>query len=224
MLEASRAAILERLSETDIVLDVGGWARPFARADWVVDLLPYETRGLYGHDQGSPDDERFGADTWVRRDICDREPWPFQDGRFDFAICSHTLEDVRDPVWVCSELARVARAGYVEVPSRLAEQSFGVQGEWVGWGHHHWLVEIADGELTFVFKPHVLHGRPEMQFPVGFYEALPEERRVQTLFWEGALPARERVFVGLGEIDDYLAAIVAEHRGQGRRRGRLRRR
>ena len=57
-------------------------------------------------------------------------------------ICSHTLEDVRDPIWVCSEIQRVAKAGYIEVPSRLEEQSYGFQGPWVGWGHHHWLIEV----------------------------------------------------------------------------------
>ena len=54
------------------------------------------------------------------------------DGFFDFAICSHTLEDVCDPVWVCEELARVAKAGYIEVPSRLEEQAWSFQGPWVG--------------------------------------------------------------------------------------------
>src|SRR5436853_6676304 len=46
---AMRAASLERLereiAEGDLVLDVGGWIQPFTRADWVIDLMPYETRG-----------------------------------------------------------------------------------------------------------------------------------------------------------------------------------
>ena len=67
-------------------------------------------------------------DTWIQRDICDREPYPFDDDELDFVICSHTLEDVRDPIWVCSEMARIAKAGYIEVPSRLEEQSYGFQG------------------------------------------------------------------------------------------------
>src|SRR4051794_8554668 len=97
------------LSESDLVLDVGGWAKPFPRANHVIDVMPYETRGLYG-ERVDPSLERFGPDTWARRDICDREPWPYEDEQFDFVICSHTLEDLRDPVWVCDELTRVARA------------------------------------------------------------------------------------------------------------------
>ena len=118
MRDSARARVLETLSDEALVLDVGGWAVPFPRADWILDLGAYETRGRWGY-EGDRADERFTAETWVRRDICDRAPWPFADGQFDFAICSHTLEDVRDPLWVCSELARVAAAGYIEVPSRL---------------------------------------------------------------------------------------------------------
>lgn len=211
MLPPSREAILERLDEADLVLDVGGWAKPFARADWVIDLLPHATRGLYGYDEGDRAAERFSASTWVQRDICAREPWPFADNQFDFAICSHTLEDVRDPVWVCSELQRVARAGYIETPSRLEEQSFGIQGPWTGWGHHHWLVDMVDGGLRFVFKHHILHGRPEFRFSPEFHAGLAPEQRVVRLFWEGAFQAEERVFVAADDLDAYLRDLVARH-------------
>ena len=209
MLAASRARV-EALPPDANVLDVGGWAEPLARADWVMDLMPWETRGLYG--AGDPAQERFSAATWVQRDICAREPWPFADDAFDLAVCSHTLEDVRDPVWVCSELSRVARAGYVEVPSRLEEQSFGVQGDWVGWGHHHWLIDVVDGGLELVFKPHILV-REDLHFPSGFIASLGAEERVTTLWWEGEVRAWERVFVD-SSLDDWLRAPLLA-RGYG---------
>src|SRR3954454_24781297 len=132
MLPASTERLLATLPDDALVLDVGGWAMPFARADWVLDLMPYETRGLYGYEQGDRAGERFSAQRWVVRDMCDHEPWPFAGDQFDFAICSHTLEDIRDPISVCRELQRVAKAGYIEVPSRVEEQARGVQGDWVG--------------------------------------------------------------------------------------------
>ncbi|MGI8845859.1 MAG: class I SAM-dependent methyltransferase, partial [Thermoleophilaceae bacterium] len=143
MLESSAARILANLGSGDLVLDVGAGANPFERADWVIDLWPYGKRGIYGRQDRAA--ERFSEATWVLHDICDPGPWPFADDQFDFAVCSHTLEDVRDPVGVCAELSRVARAGYIEVPSRLEEQSLGVQGPWAGWGHHHWLIDPIDG-------------------------------------------------------------------------------
>jgi hypothetical protein len=224
VLESSARRILERLGDDDLLLDVGGWAKPFWRADWVIDLLPYETRGRYADAAGPPEPDRFSAATWVQRDVCDREPWPFADDQFAFALCSHTLEDVRDPVWVCSELCRVARAGYLEVPSRLEEQSWGVQGPWVGWGHHHWLIDVDEDRVEFVFKPHIVHGRQADHFPRGFHATLAPEDRVQCLWWEGRFGFEEHIFVGPGEIDRYLQDFVARNGPASPPGGRLARR
>lgn len=225
MLDTSRTRILERLGEQELVLDVGGGASPFARADWVIDLLGYDERGLYGP-APDPANERYSPQTWVRRDICDREPWPFADHMFDFSICSHTLEDVRDPLFVCDELMRVSRAGYIEVPSRLEEQSYGFQGPWAGWGHHRWLIDLDGDELVFVLKHHVLHGRASDHFPAGFRDSLSPEQRVLCLWWEGSFRRRERIFLDAPSLDAYLAELIAEHGPAPRRapsRGRWRR-
>src|SRR6187401_3041518 len=100
MLESNAQKLLAELQPAHQVLDVGGWACPFNRAQWVLDAEPYETRGFYRTFGGPPsqggDVEFFSKDTWVQRDICAREPWPFADKQFDFVICSHTLEDIRD--------------------------------------------------------------------------------------------------------------------------------
>jgi len=213
MLDSSLQRILQSVGADDVVLDIGAWGRPLTRADWVMDLMPYETRGLYGRD--GPDPERFSSDTWIRRDICDREPYPFDDKSVDFVICSHTLEDVRDPIWVCDEMVRIAKAGYVEVPSRLEEQSYGFQGPWAGWGHHRWLIERDGDRLDFVFKHHVLHNRESDRFPEGFQQTLTEVERVVSLWWEGSFDYGERVFVSGEELDPYLADFVRCHRRSG---------
>lgn len=213
MLPASMDRILAEVREDDVVLDAGGWARPFSRADWVIDLMPYETRGMLGRDGDGP--QRFSAETWIERDLCDRKPFPFADGAIDFAVCSHTLEDLRDPVWVCSELIRIARAGYIEVPSRLEEQSYGVQGPWAGWSHHRWLIDVAPGRIEFVMKPHFLHNRPADHFPAWFHATLSAEQRVQTLWWRGAFDHRERVLLSAEEADPYVAGFVARHLPDG---------
>src|ERR1041385_281982 len=136
--------LLAEIRPEDAVLDVGGWACPFNRADWVLDSQPYETRGFYKTiglpaSQGGGS-ERFTNATWVQRDICDKEPWPFEDKFFDFSICSHTLEDIRDPLYVCSELIRVSKRGYIEVPSRAIESTRGQENKrFAGLSHHRWL-------------------------------------------------------------------------------------
>lgn len=208
MFEASLDRLLSTVPDDAVVLDVGAWGRPLRRADWVLDHMPYETRGLYGFDGDPP--ERFDASRWIRRDICDRTPWPFDDDSIDFVVCSHTLEDVRDPVWVCQEISRVGKAGYIEVPSRLEEQAYGVQGPWVGWGHHHWLVDIEGQDLRFFFKHHIVHGKPAAHFPAGFADTLAPHERVQMLWWQGEIRAEERSFAEFEKTDDYLESFVAD--------------
>jgi SAM-dependent methyltransferase len=211
MLPENRARILERLRDEDRVLDVGGWAKPFPRADAVIDLMPYDTRGLYGEADDAP--ERFSAETWTQHDICARGPWPYADGEFDFVVCSHTLEDVRDPLFVCSELVRVARAGYVEVPSRMAEQAPGVQGPWVGWGHHFWLCDVTQDPpgIEFLFKHHILHGLPELQVPTAAYHASDPAERVAWFLWEGSFAFSERTFEDPFALNAHLAAVAEAH-------------
>lgn len=204
MLPSSAARILESLSDTDVVLDAGGGYDPFPRADWVIDIVDYSQRRQVAA-------ERFSEATWINRDLCDRAPLPFADKQIDFAICSHTLEDIRDPIWVCAELSRVARAGYVEVPSRLEEQSRAVHGPWTGWSHHHWLIDLVDGGLEFVFKSAVVHTREAAHFPAGTAQRLTPEQKVLRLWWTDELRASERIFLGPGGIDDYLADFVTRH-------------
>ncbi|HEV8461323.1 MAG TPA: methyltransferase domain-containing protein [Gaiellaceae bacterium] len=211
---------LDALPEHALVLDVGGWASSDPRADWVIDIGPWETRGYY-QELGlstSTDSERVTEDTWVVRDISDPEPWPFDDDTFDYVICSHTLEDIRDPVRVCRELSRVAKAGYIETPNAAIEVTRGVESPWwCGWHHHRWLVRERDGGLTFLFKPHHIHSP--------FWPAVPSPKLLRasaaahvSFRWERTFAAHEEVRVDLDDLDGELQAIArdAERRSSPR--------
>jgi len=153
--------LLKFIPDDAKVIDVGGGAAPFPRADYVIDSVPFAERG-----SGSNDNlheqmgvvPRYSADRWIQADLCDHRPWPIADKAFDFATCSHLLEDVRDPIWICSELRRIAKAGYIEVPSRVVEQSKGVENPChAGFYHHRWLITKDSNRLDFRHKPHALH-------------------------------------------------------------------
>jgi hypothetical protein len=213
MLPAATERILRDVPDGALLLDVGGWAAPFNRADWVLDLLGFESRvttAAYG-----PAWERFSALTWVQRDICDRAPWPWPDGHFAFATCVTTLEGVRDPIWVCQELSRVARAGYVEVPTIEAELVLDADGEgpWLGGQDHRWFCELSGGELVFTHKPHSIHHDWSLRVLPRWRERMAPEDHHRGLFWEGALPARERFLVGAEH-----EALLDELRGRLRER------
>lgn len=170
------------------VLQVGGVEHPFGRADWVIDARPYDDRGV------AEGRERFSSRTWLVRDACAREPWPFDDGRFAFAVCT-TLASLRDPIGVCAELSRVARAGYVEVPT--------VEAELAG-GDGRWLCDVDHAELVFVHKAPAVAGDARVKVPPRWHSRLEASERVHGLFWESRLPARERL-VATGELVDELA-------------------
>ena len=226
MFEASEQAILARLQPSDLVLDVGGWACPFNRADWILDAEPYGTRGFYatvglpGYQGGR--EERFSESTWVRRDICDKTPWPFADKQFDFSICSHTLEDVRDPLFVCSELIRVSKRGYIEVPSRLAESCRGWEPTGIaGLSHHRWLIDFGESHIQFTHKYHMINCVEDLAFPPEMWRHIPEEEKVSMLWWEDGFTFSETAIHGLDNQAAFLRDYVSKRYSYHANRPRL---
>ena len=65
----------------------------------------------------------------------------FDDGEFDFVICRQVLEHVADPVRAASELSRVARRGFIEVPSRAGDVN--------GNPTHRWIVDLEGDVMVF---------------------------------------------------------------------------
>lgn len=209
MLPSATDKFLNELPDDALVLDVGGWAAPLNRADYVIDLQPFETRG----DMGSygPGPERFSPGTWVIHDICAREPWPFEDDQFDFVVCVTTLEDVRDPIWVCQEMSRVGKAGYVEIPTVEAELIYNVEGngQHLGHEHHRWFVDIKDGELEFLHKSHDIHHDWSLRVVPRWRARMTVEDELQGLFWEGEVRAHERVVIYEYPKDEFRERIRA---------------
>lgn len=172
------------------ILDAGGWLQPLLRATHVADLFPYETRrgGLQREPLAG---ECFTAATWMRVDfLAPNFRLPVPDKFFDFAYCSQTIEDLADPVPLLRELARVARAGVIESPSRLAEQTIGIRDRMTsapGHPHHHWIVDPAPDRLELCPK------RALATLP-------PRRRAVPLLSFERSAGARDGHFSWCGEL------------------------
>jgi SAM-dependent methyltransferase len=219
------SALLDRLRELheggrDLkILDLGGWAMPCRQATHIVDIMPFETlrTGLaYGFGE-----MRLQPDHYHQIDLGKGEPLPFPDKFFDFAICRHTLEDIANPVFVCRELSRVSRAGYVETPHRVYESTKGVERhQWAGHYHHRWLVEMEGGKIVFQMKPHNLHSRPAFHFWCPPWKKVREEFENTWLLWEGSIPAEERVIIDSREVKRNLADFKRRYRAARRLRWR----
>jgi Methyltransferase domain len=217
LFEPNIPRILSLIGPSDIVLDIGGWACPFNRANFVMDAEPYETRGYYKTfgqvaSQGG-EKEYFTKDSWFCRDICNHEPYPFADKSIDFVTCSHVLEDIRDPLWVCSEMIRIAKRGYIEVPSRLVETCRGWETErTAGLSHHRWLISIDErrNQIEFLMKYHMIHSDRRHSFPPAFMRRLTPEQQIVSLFWTDQFSYSERTIHGTDRIASELRTYVSE--------------
>ncbi|MGI8570475.1 MAG: hypothetical protein ACR2KT_16205 [Methylocella sp.] len=109
--------VMARIKETDKVMDL--------------DLLPYDTRNI-----AHPNiPESFGKNDWLLADFRSHSFWEtISDKEYDFIIISDTLEDIRDPLYVCSQMIRCAKAGYIECPSKFIECAKGSANDtYSGW-------------------------------------------------------------------------------------------
>ena len=206
MLDKNCKKILKLLTPRDTVLDIGGWAMPFNRANYVVDLMPYESRGIHGS-QG-PQKEYFSRDRWIIKDISSQK-LPFKDKALDFVICSHILEDIKNPLFACSEIIRVGKRGYIEVPSRTVETIIGIEGShYAGYAHHHWLIDIKKGMLTFRFKNHFIHHSWKYHLPHGYIKKLTPDDHVSYLFWENTFRYEEIIMLSSVHLRQEMEAFV----------------
>jgi hypothetical protein len=209
--------LLETIPVEAKVVDIGGGAAPFPRADYVIDAMPFEKLGA-GSDgnihQKLGIEPRYSEERWIQTDLCDRRPWPIEDKAFDFAICSHLLEDIRDPIWVCSELRRIAKAGYIESPSRVVEQSKGVENpRHAGYYHHRWLITRNKKGLEFRHKPHVLHSvKNAIVTHLSAGQRINPKHAIVTLDWSDDFEAAEVLEFDEGEVIRELCEFAAEAR------------
>lgn len=207
MLKENEEKILKELKPHEIVLDIGGWDKPFNRANYVLDIHPFKTKGFHGSQGGSK--EFFNKKTWIIHDVNSKDRLPFGDNQFDFVICSHILEDIRDPIWLCSEIMRIGKAGYIEVPSMKVELTKGVMDKsYAGYYHHRWLVEIKNNKIIFRFKPHFIHNNKRFHFPKRFLNRLAEKDKVNFLFWNKKFQAEERIQISRDKFEEFIYSYI----------------
>ena len=78
---------------------------------------------------------------------------PFKDKQFDYVICAHVIEHVNDPIMFKSEIERIGKAGYIELPTRLNDNMvFGCDEEEFG---HKWWFEFDDDNQKLVFAKRI---------------------------------------------------------------------
>jgi len=122
------------------VVDVGGaingWSGPYV--DSIVDISPVKDNSsnikVFNCDITHPD-------SW--KEILE---YVEKNGKFDFSICTHTLEDIINPGFVCEQISKISKEGYIAVPSKYVEMSK-FEGPYRGYIHHRWIFVIRDGKF-----------------------------------------------------------------------------
>ncbi len=110
----------------------------------------------------------------------------------------------------------------MEVPSLLDELTWmnpeAGGGPWLGHAHHRWLCTLQVDELVFLSKFHSLHSPRRARVPRGWAEQLTVQERMLAHFWEGSLPARERMEIIAFPFEEIERAVAERFRPSAPRR------
>ena len=106
-------------------------------------------------------------------------------GKFDFSVCSHTLEDLFNPILVINLLQSISRRGTIAVPSKYNEFSRLFNNKYMGNAHHKQIIDVIDNVLTIFPK-------------FSFIETLDGSKKIRDqnkgfdliLFWEYEIPCK----------------------------------
>ena len=167
-----RNEVIHHIVEKDYksVLDVGGamgpWPDPtaqhFYKRNVVTAHMDYNCHML------NDDTIKFGGNMsnyWEWEELLE---YVAHYGKFEFCICTQTLEDIRDPVTVLHMLPKVAERGYIDIPSKYLElhkgceadtldpkkdvPGWGIHSEFYGFTGHRWILNMIDDVLWLVPK------------------------------------------------------------------------
>jgi SAM-dependent methyltransferase len=188
-----------------LVLDIGSGDKPHWRADVLLDRYVGEEHAgqRSGRAAARVDRPLFDADAAAM---------PFADGAFDYVICSHVLEHVVDPAAVAAEIARVGRAGYLEVPEAASAKI-------LDFPSHLWWCRLRGSTLVMTAKTAPAFDGEIQAFidASGIERRLADlldadfDRRVISLPWSGRLDI-EVEGTPPPELVASAAAVGAHHR------------
>ncbi|MHA4847435.1 methyltransferase domain-containing protein [Flavitalea antarctica] len=130
--EYQQKLVAPALPDSGIIMDIGSGHNPVPNANILADFYPEDTI----HRAASMVEDRPVI-------VCSVDRVPMLDKSIDFVICSHIVEHVDSPIRAGNELARIAKAGYIETPA------FG-KDIIVGTGDmHKWQIVEFEGVMHF---------------------------------------------------------------------------
>jgi hypothetical protein len=180
------------ISDNDYkTIDIGAslqfWSYPECK--FVADIVKIEQEGVKFFDFNIQD-----KNTWT-----ELLNYVEEHGKFDYSICSHTLEDVITPTDLLELLPKISKKGYIAIPSKYNEFMFLWDNKYRGNAHHKQIIDVKDDMICIYPK-----------YP--FIEVFEETDQVLennlgnelVVFWEDTIPykffAQDNIFNSDGEL------------------------
>ena len=180
------------ISDNDYkTIDIGAslqfWSYPECK--FVAEIVKIEQEGVKFFDFNIQD-----KNTWA-----ELLNYVEEHGKFDYSICSHTLEDVITPTDLLELLPKISKKGYIAIPSKYNEFMFLWDNKYRGNAHHKQIIDVKDDMICIYPK-----------YP--FIEVFEETDKVLennlgnelVVFWEDEIPykffAQDNIFHSDGDL------------------------
>jgi len=123
------------------VIDIGGsataWSYPVI--DYIVDINEPEHK--------YHKIKYFALNVNFENDFKKLLDYVNKNGKFDFCICSHIIEDISLPQVMLNNLKNIAKEGFIGITSKYRELSRIYNNNYTGYIHHRWIYSIINNEL-----------------------------------------------------------------------------
>jgi SAM-dependent methyltransferase len=141
------------------ILEVGGEKKSHPQANVVADVFSMYRKN---------DDPIF--EMWNHQELvlASEDELPFDEDAFDYVICCQVLEHLDNPVPLLYEMSRVAKKGYVEVPSLVNEYMAPNP-------KHKWVCMEIDHKMVLMEKAQIGMDNPIRHFGSLFTTVLNED-------------------------------------------------
>jgi len=103
---------IKSIKPSDRVLEIGPGGSPHPRSDILLEY-EFESDAVAEAQRGYAPPLKTSKPVVYYKD----ERFPFAEGEFDYVICSHVIEHVKDIATFVKELNRIGKGGYLEYPT-----------------------------------------------------------------------------------------------------------
>jgi hypothetical protein len=179
----ARSAVKALIAESNYkAIDVGAgilfWSYPECK--YVADILTLPEFKIAGQEDVTP----FTLNLQDRNTWTELLSYVAQNGKFDYSICSHTLEDIYNPGEVIDLLQTISYRGFIATPSKFEEMTHLYGAYYRGNPHHKFIFTVKNGRLQILPKSSFIENNPMSDTLAARYA----EGVQLSVYWEGDIP------------------------------------